>query len=399
MKVPSANGVDGVAVYRSLQICGSVWHCPICAARVANERVNEIKAAVALAAEKGYKAVLVTLTARHDWKTILKDQLTAMTEAYRSLWRGEPAKRIKEHFDIFGMIRTLECTHGKLYGWHPHIHILMFVPFDCDMVLFASTLRFRWEMMAAKHGLTMNGHGFDVQDNTEQIAAYIAKWGHDPSWTEADELARWHTKIGRGRGSNEHFTPWQLLDFADNGDTEAGELWREYALTFYRRKQLHWSVGLRKKLGMDKELTDEEAAQKEIEDAITDYEIKLNTEQWNWIKGNDMRVELLELVERCSADDVIDKCKKEFGFEPTLHIPALEQGEIVTDDDREMIRVAELVRVLELGKHRRVMTPDGAGLVSLVVKCPILKRWRCSVILEAGAVWRAFDLAVVELYR
>jgi hypothetical protein len=396
MQVPSEAGVDSVAVYRSLQICGSVWHCPVCAARVANERVNEIRQAQLLAAGLGYKTVLVTLTARHDRKTILKDQLAAMTEAYRGVWRGESAKRLKEEFDIFGMIRTLECTHGK-NGWHPHIHILMFVPFDCDIVGFASALRFRWEMMALKYGLTMNKHGFDIQDNTDKVAAYIAKWGHDPCWTEADELARWHTKIGRGRESGSHYTPWQLLDFADNGDSEAGELWREYAVTFYRRKQLHWSRGLRKKLGMEEELTDEEAAQKEIEGATTDYEIKLNTEQWNWIKGNDMRVELLELVEKCSADDIIDRCRQEYGFEPELFIPSLEQGSALTDEDREALRIAEMVRLFELRIDRRVVTPDGLGTVSMVTKCPILKRWRCSVILEAGGVWRAFDLAQIKI--
>src|SRR5712672_1074782 len=108
MQVPSEAGLDSVAVYRSLQICGSVWHCPVCAARVANERSRELRVAMLLAAELGYKAVLVTLTARHDRKTVLKDQLTAMTEAYRGVWRGESAKRLKEQFDIFGMIRTLE---------------------------------------------------------------------------------------------------------------------------------------------------------------------------------------------------------------------------------------------------------------------------------------------------
>ncbi len=396
MQVPGENGVEGVACYRSLQVCGSVWHCPVCAAKVANERSSEIRQAQRLAAEKGYKSVLVTLTARHDAKTVLKDQLEAMTEAYRAVWRGESAKRLKEEFGIFGMIRTLECTHGK-NGWHPHIHILIFVPGDCDVVAFGSALRFRWEAMAAKYGLTMNKHGFDIQDNTEKVADYIAKWGHDPSWTDADELARWHTKIGRGRENQEHYTPWQLLDFADHGDAEAGELWREYALTFYRRKQLHWSVGLRKKLGMDRELTDEEAAEKEMEDASTEYEIKLNTEQWDWIKGNDLRVELLELVEKCDASTVVGRCRQEYGFEPELMLPGEFQKDLeLTDEDREMLRIADMLRVLELGNRRQVVTPDGVGVVSFVTKCPILKRWRCSVFLDAGG-WRAFDLSAVSL--
>jgi hypothetical protein len=245
----------------------------------------------------------------------------------------------------------------------------------------------------------MNKHGFDIVDNTEKVADYIAKWGHDPSWGDWDELARWHTKIGRGRQGNEHYTPWQLLAFADEGDTQAGELWREYALTFYRRKQLHWSVGLRKKLGMEKEVSDEEAAQKEVEGANTQYRIKLNDEQWRWIKGNDMRVELLELVEACDAGSILDRCKQEYGFEPELILPGDLQKEGLTDDEKEMLRVAELLRVLQEKQGVRVLTPDGFAVVSFVMKDAILKRWRVSCYLESGGAgcWRAFDVSQVGI--
>lgn len=394
--VPDMSGTIEYASYRGLQVCGSVWHCPVCAAKVSMQRCIELKNAILRAAELGYKVVMVTYTARHDYKTVLKDQLEAMTEAHRAVWRGETAKRLKEQFGVLGMIRTLECTHGR-NGWHPHIHALIFVPNDCDVVGFGSALRLRWELMALKSGLTMNKHGFDIQDNAQKVADYIAKWGHFPSWSDADELARWHTKIGRGRDGNEHYTPWQLLDFADHGDEKAGELWKEYALTYYNRKQLHWSPGLRKKLGMLKEETDEELAEKESEDAKTLYEIRLNHAQWGWIKGNDMRVELLELVEKCSADEVIDRCKKEYGFEPELILPGdLQKEAVVTAEDKEALRIARIVEILENTPNRRVVTPDGAGAVSLVTRCPILKRWRCTVFLDAGK-WIACDVANIRL--
>jgi hypothetical protein len=394
--VPAVSGTSEYASYRGLQICGSVWHCPVCAAKVANERCAEISNAIILAAELGFKAVLVTYTARHDYKTVLKDQLDAMTEAHRAVWRGESAKRMKEQFGMLGMIRTLECTHGR-NGWHPHIHALIFLPADCDVVSFGSALRFRWELMALKHGLTMNKHGFDIVDNAQKVADYLAKWGHMPQWSEADELARWHTKIGRGRNKNEHYTPWQLLDFADHGDDEAGELWKEYALTYYGRKQLHWSKGLRDALGMNKELTDEELAEKQADDATTLYEIRLSSQQWAWIKGNDMRVELLELVEKCSSDEIIDKCEQEYGFEPELILPGdLKKDLGLTDEDREALRVARIVEILESASNRSVVTPDGVGTVSLVTKCPILKRWRCSVFLDSGK-WVACDVANIRL--
>jgi len=72
---------------------------------------------------------------------------------------------------------------------------------------------------------------------------------------------------------------------------------------------------------------------------------------------------------------------------------------VLTDEDKEALRIAEMVRLFELRIDRQVLTPDGVGIVSMVTKCPILKRWRCSVILEAGGVWRVFDLKVITLCK
>jgi hypothetical protein len=400
MRFLQDNDVAETAGYRGLQCCGSVWHCPVCASRVSNERCGELLEAVRRAQEKGWRVLLVTYTAKHGKKTLLKDQLSAMTKAYQAVWRGEPIKRIKERFGVLGVIRTLECTHGKKNGWHPHIHSLIFIKEDANIAAFGEKLKSRWERMAEKQGLTMNEHGFDLRDSTKEVAEYIAKWGHDPKWREADELARWHTKRGKPvRGIDGHYTPWQLLDFADHGDRQAGELFREYALTYHGRRQLHWSNGLREALGMGKELTDEEVAQKHMEDSHIVYQIYLTERQWSWIKGNDLRVELLELVNACNADSIVGACQREYGFEPQLHLPELEERSELTDEDREMLKTADVLRVLQSKKDVRVLTPFGAGVVSVVARCPILKRWRCSVFLEGGGAinWRVFDVSQVSL--
>jgi hypothetical protein len=319
LKLLTGPEIDVRAVYRLLQICGSVWHCPVCAARIANERRQEIHQAVKLAEQLGYRVVLVTYTARHDRSTNLVAQLTAMAKAHEAVWHGAASKRLRERSGWLGMIRTLECTHSKRNGWHPHIHAIIFIKATTDVQWFEQTLRARWELCAAKYDLSMNEHGFDLLDSSSWVADYVAKWEHEPKWREADELARWHTKKGRPvREQDEHYSPWQLLDFADNGDAQAGKLWREYALTYYGRQQLHWSRGLRAALGMGQEITDEEAAEKDMEETVKMLDVYLSDEQWQWVKGNDLRTELLEAVEQHDADGIVDFCQQAYDFAPKV---------------------------------------------------------------------------------
>lgn len=125
--VEASKTTVGASFKRGLQICGSVWHCPVCAARISNERQREIRLAVESAEALGYKTLLVTFTAHHTALTELAEQLAAMTRAYEAVWRGAPADRMKARYGILGMIRSLEATHSRRNGWHPHIHVLMFV--------------------------------------------------------------------------------------------------------------------------------------------------------------------------------------------------------------------------------------------------------------------------------
>ncbi len=321
------------ATFRGLQVCGSIWHCPVCAARISNERRRDIKAGQDAAAALGYKALLMTLTARHSSKTALPWQLKAITKAYEAMWRGAPAERIKARAGILGMIRSLEATHSKRNGWHPHIHVIIFVPADCDVTALGDALRDRWEHCAARHGLTMNEHGFDLIDDTARVADYVSKYGHEPKWQSADELARWHTKVGRGRGQWEHFTPWQLAEFSMAGDAQAGELFAEYALTFHGRRQIVWSDGLRAALGLQVEKTDEEAAEQEMEEAAELLRVQLLPDQWSAVRRwhdidqetgevlatKDRRAELLEVVERyADPAELAGEILRAFGFEVTI---------------------------------------------------------------------------------
>jgi hypothetical protein len=325
-----------------------------------------------------------------------------MTEAYRRVWKGASAKRLRERFGVLGMVRSLECTHSEKSGWHPHIHVIIFMRADADVEAFGNALRELWERAAAVEGLEMNEHGFDIMDSTARVAEYITKWGREPRWREADELARWHTKQGRAtRSNNGHYSPWQLLEFADQGDEQAGERWKEYALTFYRRKQLHWSPGLRDTLGLSEEISDEEAAEKEMEDATEEYLLNFTEEQWAYIKGNDLRIEMLELVEEYGAADIVEQCQEKYGILPTLLIPGPAPGLEDEEENARVSRLVDLVVRLQARPDQRIRTPAGVGIIGTVMYFEKLNRWRCSVWLDEPdgqkKRYRHFDLAEVRI--
>ena len=59
------NPVRDKAHYGNLVRCGSVWHCPVCSAQIAEKRRKELKLAIDNWNKKGKKVYLLTLTNRH----------------------------------------------------------------------------------------------------------------------------------------------------------------------------------------------------------------------------------------------------------------------------------------------------------------------------------------------
>jgi len=62
------NDSTGVAGYSSVQSCGSVWVCPVCAAKVQARRSKELGDVLSWARREGHTVAMVTMTVRHDRK-------------------------------------------------------------------------------------------------------------------------------------------------------------------------------------------------------------------------------------------------------------------------------------------------------------------------------------------
>lgn len=129
----STNNSHGVFVYRSadsarygnLSTCGSVWHCPICAARITEARRQELQQAITAHAKAGGEIYLMSLTFPHLDHQFLKDNLPLFSTALKKFKNSKGYKKIMKEVGALGSVRALEVTHGD-NGWHPHTHDLVF---------------------------------------------------------------------------------------------------------------------------------------------------------------------------------------------------------------------------------------------------------------------------------
>lgn len=248
------------AHFVGLETCGSVWHCPVCAAKIAETRRDEVAQAIEGVGAIGGSTYMLTLTMRHKWADKLGFLREQIVNGWRSVANRRAYRAIKEEFGVLGTIRAIEVTHGA-NGWHPHLHILFVFEgplLDRDEIDVKNRLAAIWVDVLEKNG---GGNvSLDALDFRQATASdYVTKWGADR------ELVKGQEKQGAGR------TPWQLLEDAKK-DPTAGALFREYADTFKGTRQLTWSKGLKTLFGIG-ELTDEDVA---LEATETDEQLPLD---------------------------------------------------------------------------------------------------------------------------
>ncbi len=288
----------GAGFFSGLVTCGSVWACPVCAAKVQERRREEIAEAIDWAYEQGLQPVMVTLTFPHySWQT-LGDLIGQQADALRRMRAGAPWKRFRVAHGYRGLIRALELTHGA-NGWHPHTHELWFVSADVDSDEMCGKILDRWRSSCAKAGLldltnaaqvaAFDAHAVDVKGWCS-ASDYLAKQDESRHWGADREMAKASTKAGRAKGLH----PFGLLADAAEGDRAAGGKYLEYTEVMKGKAQLFWSRGLKDEVGIS-ELSDEELAEQERDSA--DLLGRLSLLQWRRVRDADQRCELLEAAE------------------------------------------------------------------------------------------------------
>ena len=260
--------------YAGFECCGSVWGCPLCAPKITERRRVEVQAAIEEAKAKGWNVYLGTYTVRHGMGDDPKVIRKLMSKAWMKGSSTRAGSKMRKMIGLKGTIRVLETTYGE-NGWHPHYHVLLIT----DSNLSPEDVQALWYPVwldgCRKVGLPepSMAHGVQVDDGS-RAAKYVTKWGMD------SELTKGHLKKGK-RSVN----PWDLLRVHTFGldhqaialelrevmqglgiDKEkAGALWLVFFRSFKGARQLYWSNGLRKLLGLQKEATDQELAEKEMD--------------------------------------------------------------------------------------------------------------------------------------
>jgi len=281
------------AHYKGLQTCGSVWACPVCSAVIQERRREEITHAMAWAKREGLSAHLVTFTFPHYADHDLKPLLARQAEAYRLMRQAMAYRKLKERIGYQGMIRSLEVTHGR-NGFHPHTHELWFTREGGN----AWTLRLfeLWERSCVKAGLldpdnaaqvhAFRLHALDVIQEVDS-GAYLAKLDDSRQWDLSHEMSKAASKVGRRSGIH----PFRFLTRNEPGDTG---LFGVYVDAMKGKRQLHWSPGLKDRIGVE-DLSDEALAD-EGRDPASVLGL-LNPTEWKIIRGNDAQAEILNAAE------------------------------------------------------------------------------------------------------
>jgi hypothetical protein len=282
--------------------CASVWNCPVCSARISERRRELLAAAVEAWEAQGGTVVLSSYTFSHRRSDALSDTLPGFLDAQRWMTGHRPYKRVLEAFGIIGAIKALEVTWGSHNGWHPHAHVLLFLPPGVDVAALEAALYLVWSAAAKRCGLTMSReHGLKVQATYGSVAEYVAKWGHQPArrpWATPDEMTKGHSKRGhRAELAGSGYSPFDLLRWLiDTGESQPAGLFRQYAAAFKRRRQLTWSPGLAELLGVAEQAdkSDEELADEIREESLLLAQV--GREGWRAVRLLNQRGQLLEVA-------------------------------------------------------------------------------------------------------
>jgi hypothetical protein len=308
---------DGASL-AGLNRCGNLHTCPVCAAKVGELRRKQLNAAMVEQIGNGGWAYLLTFTFPHERDEPLAMLLAKFDKARQRFQNSKKWKALKKAKRVIGVVNSLEFTISQENGWHPHVHMLMF----CDKQTFGEgapatngdlnsdlieDLSRLWCSILFKVCLGDNSkltdmlaHALNVRGG-EKAAEYIAKFGRDEKWGASRELAKSHAKIGTAgeKWGHLHFTPFQLLVWAEHGDGWAVHRFREYAEAVEGKRSLTWSPGLKDTLKVADVDEEDWAANDDTQQPELILIGQINAEQFSIIMSRKNLPQFLDYAATC----------------------------------------------------------------------------------------------------
>jgi hypothetical protein len=287
------NAEHGSAKVANVETCGSVWACPVCRTKILNGRADELKTIGEGWRADGGKTAMLTLTVPHYKNQSLQTVLgstaakTGLSGAFYRLRQQRAWRVLKQKIGYAADVRVYEVTNGKINGWHPHIHLILYYKKDIDINSFTGQFYDLWRGVCEASGLgTPNEkNGVKITNGADE---YLAKWG------APNELTSDQQKEAKNGNKTIAELENGLLTLGDTSELEM--VLREYYVTMTGRKMLTWGgENLRKKYLAEPDKTDEDLAIDEHANGERLFVIERKT--WEQIYNTDEVGEMLDAVE------------------------------------------------------------------------------------------------------
>lgn len=264
------------------QTCCSVHSCPVCSPVIRQSRASDLSEAITRWEAEGGWVYFLTLTVPH---TSAMSYVAARRRLSKVLQRWSSGRsRVDMDVELggdgyLGMVRALDVTYSERNGWHPHYHIVLFVPAGVTQSKVRSACVERWidacrnvmhqetnpDYRGPRNRADETSQDRQYRKNARRACDVRRVFGGEAGRTS---LAMYAMKAGlelyrhdlkkAGQGSS----PWELLERAMNGDQGAAERWAEYSKGSEGAHASQWSQKLRQWFFTDerKDRTDAERA-------------------------------------------------------------------------------------------------------------------------------------------
>ncbi len=351
--------------------------------------------------------VMMTLTVYHRW-----NNLAPLCRVLRGAWsdlfaRSKAAQARKDYIGLRGYIRRMEETFNDgdsdfnqslNSGWHPHYHVILFVPRDRVSSLSDYELELRkvWVKLVRKHYLKIFGedipaaflpsfeeHGLVFSRFSSAVHArkcgcsharggdlfevhdgkYLAKvMGIDTPLYGGDTELTYSAKFSK--------TPFDMLK--SKVTANLSDLWCEYAIATKKIPCFTFSKGLNKEVDAYFELLSESAAASSVDLPTEGLVVSLKPEDYHRLYRHFL---IGELLDKASQGYAVAKAwlKDSFNIEvvETAPSPALNDSadiEMDTAPLEESLKFVGKIKIdFSFGRKKALSVPNAQSVESLQI--------------------------------